>query len=29
MSACDSHIKALLWLAFRLFRWVARNAKNS
>ncbi len=29
MSTCDSRIKMLLWLAYRLFRWVARNTKNS
>ena len=29
MPACDSHIKALLWLAYRLFQWIARTRKNS
>jgi hypothetical protein len=28
MSAYDSHIKVLLWLAFRLFQWIARSIKS-
>ncbi len=28
MSAYDSHIKVLLWLAFRLLQWIAKIIKS-